>query len=130
MSRGERPLFIIDVDWTITDCGEPRRIRPGMRQLLGVLSVAGEVHAWSAGGQAHVREVIDEFKLGEYIVAAHDKPPYPPREEEALAILGRKPMLQLDDDLSEQIADWPFIALNSFTPESDGNVIDLDGYRP
>lgn len=114
----EQPLFVIDVDWTIYDGTRPGRLRPGMDLLIGSLATIGEVRLWSAGGRDHCIEVAERFELTENITDYHRKPPYPPTEEGAIAVLGRKASLQIDDDPSERVADWNFIAVEPYTIDS------------
>ena len=38
---------------------------------------------------------------------------YPMQEDAALAILGERPALQIDDDATERVADWPFAIAGS-----------------
>ncbi len=110
MSDNEKPLFVLDVDLTIYDgFARPPRLIDGSKILLQTLSTLGEVRLWSAGGESHAREVAQRFELADMISDYHDKPPYPPTEESAIRILGRKAALQIDDDVSERVADWPFV---------------------
>lgn len=109
MNIPEKPLFVVDVDLTIYDCfSRPPRLIDGSRLLLQTLSSIGEVRLWSAGGETHCRQIAQRYELTDFIANYHDKP-RPNTEEEALRILGRKAILQIDDDPSERIADWPFV---------------------
>ena len=106
----DKPLFVVDVDLTIYDCfSKPPQLINGSRLLLQTLSTIGEVHLWSAGGESHARNIAQEFELTDTITDYHNKPAYPPTEKEAIRILGRVATLQIDDDPTERIADWPFV---------------------
>lgn len=109
MNQPEKPLFILDVDLTIHDAfSRPTAMIKGTRLLLQVLDALGEVRLWSAGGASHCRQIAQTYELTDLVADYHDKP-RPNTEEEALRILGRKATLQIDDDPSERIADWPFV---------------------
>lgn len=119
MTKVEKPLIVFDVDWTIYDCGNPPRLRPGIDLLLGALSTMGaEVHLWSAGGKYHCEDIAHKFELTKYISGFHDKPNFPPTEKDAIAILGRVASLQIDDDENEKVSDWPFLHVTPFTIDS------------
>ena len=106
------PLYVVDVDLTIVDSfNDFPLLIPGRRQMLKAMSTLGEVVLWSAGGADYVQDTVATFGLHNYVHGWRRKPEYPPQEDEALSILGRKPDLQVDDDPSERVADWPFLHL-------------------
>jgi hypothetical protein len=113
----ENPLFVIDVDCTIYDNKEPTRRREGIELLFGSLALIGEVHLWSAAGAEHAAAIAAAQGLQAYVAAVHDKPAYPPTEKDAIRILGRPAALQVDDDETERVADWPFLKVEAFWPE-------------
>jgi hypothetical protein len=111
------PLIIFDTDLVIGDgspaprCAHPR----GLTVLISVLVALGyELRAWSAGGAEHARAVVAHAGLVDAFAAYHTKPDYPMTERACLAILGRRPALQVDDDPSERVADWPFLQADNW----------------
>lgn len=115
-----RPLVVLDVDGTITNgrIASRARPRPGIGLLFLVLRALDfEVVAWSAGGMAHARSSCAHVGLPVHRAMA--KPPYPITEAAAIAALGRRPVLQVDDDPAERVADWPFLHLRSYLAVDD-----------
>lgn len=114
MSKAERPLVIVDVDLTIYDTfAQPPRLIDGTRLLLESLGKTAEVHLWSAGGGQYAQKIAEECGVNDLVQGYHDKPEHPPTEESAIQILGRKAILQIDDDLSERIPGWNFVLANA-----------------
>jgi len=101
------PIVLFDIDGVILSAdGTPL---PGAGWLVDTLMCLGfEVRFWSAGGTRHAGEAINRAGIyGSFTI--HEKPTYPPTEDDALRIVGRRPALQIDDDHTERIADWPFM---------------------
>lgn len=120
MTTPERPLIVVDVDLTIFDeFADPPQLMPNAKLLLHALSLLGEVHLWSGGGEQHCRVVAQTHKLGEFITDYHDKPRRPVQEAEAIQILGRAAALQIDDEPTERVADWPFVHADLVTEMYD-----------
>jgi hypothetical protein len=113
ISNGQRP--------NVTVNGESRFVgRPGIRDLFDVLGCLGfRVVVWSAGGAKYAREVCEALNVHGSVREYADKPPYPMTEEEAEINLGRRPVLQIDDDPTERVADWPFMVLPTFAAAPD-----------
>lgn len=108
----ESPLYLFDVDGTIHDWANRARrnaLMPGTREVFERYSEHGEIHVWTAGGEDWAHDFIALHALERYVAGYHAKPIYPPTEEAALGLLGRKATLQFDDDPGERIADWPFV---------------------
>lgn len=101
-----QPFVLFDVDGCLLDFhGEPM---PGVTRLLDTVRLLGfQVRVWSAGGEKWARKAADS--LGATEARCYDKPDYPPTEADALVLLGSRPALQVDDDATERIADWPFM---------------------
>lgn len=113
----EHPMILFDVDGTIS-CGTPRCVpRPGMLLLCDTLACLGyELVAWSAGGAAHAQDHVERCGLHGSVHRYLTKPSYPITEEAALAVVGRRPALQIDDDPTERVGDWPFMQVETFQP--------------
>lgn len=81
---------------------------PGIQRLLGTLQLLGfEIRIWSAGGAERAQHVAASLGIPE--AKCYSKPEYPIQPEAALALLGDVPALQMDDDPTERVADWPFM---------------------
>lgn len=110
-------IVLLDVDGVVA-CGRPARScrpRPGIRDLVDVLTCAGhEVVLWSAGGAEHARAVAARIGIHGAVRRFHAKPDYPMTEEAALAVIGARPVLQVDDDRGERVADWPFMQIEGW----------------
>src|SRR4051812_23995726 len=111
---GATPLVLFDIDGVILGVdGTPVPSAPALIDTLMCLGF--EVHFWSAGGTRHVGDALQRAGIyGSF--GAHDKPIYPPTEAAALKIIGRRPALQIDDDPTERVADWPFMVWTYGTP--------------
>jgi hypothetical protein len=124
----ERLDIVFDVDGVISNGQHPnmtvngRRTivgRPGMQELFDTLAELGyHIVVWSAGGAKYARQVCEALNLHGSVAYYADKPPYPPMIEEVEISLGRLPRLQIDDDPTERVGDWPFMAWPSFRAES------------
>jgi hypothetical protein len=113
----ERRIVLFDIDGVVLAVdGTPM---PGAQALVDTLMCLGyEVHFWSAGGTLHVADALQRAGIyGGF--KAHEKPTYPPTEDEALRIVGRRPALQIDDDPTERVADWPFMVWAATRPAED-----------
>jgi NLI interacting factor-like phosphatase len=109
-AEGEIVLF--DVDGTLSDGRIWRKAtaRPGVRDLLDTLAMLGfQLVVWSSGGEEYARRVAEALGLHGAVWRYAAKPSYPMNEEAALAAIGRRPALQVDDDHTERVADWPFM---------------------
>lgn len=103
---------LLDVDGIVNLVGPGAPIRPGLVLLCDMLTCLGyELRLWSAGGAAHARSEAERAGIHGSVTAYFDKAEYPMSEQAALAILGRRPALQVDDDPTERVADWPFMLL-------------------
>lgn len=97
---------LLDVDGVCVDYnGAPM---PGIGRLVKTFEALGyAVVLWSAGGRNYCWEAA--ARCGFKPVNAFTKPDYPIQEAAALALLKHPPVLQLDDDPTERVADWPFM---------------------
>lgn len=127
MSDHTSTYVLLDVDGVVA-CGRsvPRcRPRPGIRDLVDVLTCLGhEVVLWSGGGAEHAEEVAQAVGIHGAVRRFYSKPRYPMTEEAALATVGERPALQVDDDPCERVGDWPFFLIEGWygtdaTPESE-----------
>lgn len=111
----DRPVVLFDVDGVLTQRdGTPT---PGIARLVDVLQLLGfEVRFWSAGGVAHIGETL--AKVGIYgMFTLRPKPEYPIAVERAVEAIGGRVALQIDDDPTERVGDWPFMQWDP-VPES------------
>ena len=105
-------IVLLDVDGVIADGQAAKKCapRPGIRLLVDTLArLDYEVVAWSAGGVLHARDVVYACGLNCVIHRFLNKPDLPMQEEDALRLVGERPALQIDDDPSERVGDWPFM---------------------
>ena len=102
------PMVLLDVDGVVLDArGDPM---PGIGFALDLLACLGfEVVLWSAGGPAYAEAAGQRTGHHGAISGYRGKPTYPPTEEEALRFVRRRPVLQVDDDPTERVADWQFM---------------------
>lgn len=118
------PMVLLDVDGVVLDArGDPM---PGIGFALDLLACLGfEVVLWSAGGPAYAEAAGQRTGHHGAISGYRGKPTYPPTEEEALRFVRRRPVLQVDDDPTERVADWQFMvpALRS-TPAAPADLLD------
>lgn len=113
------PIVIFDVDGVLGDGSvAPKCLHaPGLLMLTsGLITLGYELHAWSAGGDTHAHDVVKHGGMSRMFVRYHDKAPYPMHEADALAILGARPVLQIDDDISERVSDWAFLHADGWYP--------------
>lgn len=111
-------IVLFDVDGVLSDGRIWRRAtaRPGVQTTLDTLACLGfQLIAWSSGGAEYAQRVCEALVLHGSIWRYASKPAYPMTEEAALAVIGSRPVLQIDDDPTERIADWPFMEWPSFT---------------
>lgn len=102
-----KPYVLFDVDGCLLDYRG--NIIPGIQRLLDTLRLLGfEIRIWSAGGKEYARETAERLGLAG-VAECYRKPSYPPTLEDALALLGSAPALQVDDDPTERIPGWPFM---------------------
>ncbi|MDB5186511.1 MAG: hypothetical protein JWL85_1034 [Candidatus Saccharibacteria bacterium] len=110
----KRLYIVMDVDNTIWS-PHTQGPRPGIELLLRSLHVIADINLWSgASRETHSKEVAAMLGLTQYIAAFHKKPPYPMQEEAAFEVLGRRPDLQVDDDIAERVAGWPFMWMKPY----------------
>ena len=98
---------LVDVDGVILDYAG--KMRWGVRNILhGFVEIGYELTLWSGNGEAHAHRTMRraDLPLSSRVFA---KPDYPIQLDAALELLGSVPVLQLDDDPTERVADWPFI---------------------
>ena len=101
-------IVLFDVDGTLLR--RDGSIRPGAALVIRTLMALDySVHFWSGQGEHHARMVANSIGLGLPHIPCHTKPPYPMAEHTALRIIGERPVLQIDDQRSDRIADWPFM---------------------
>jgi len=102
------PYVLLDVDGVCVDYyGRPM---PGIERLVEVLRLLGfEIVLWSGGGAVYARKVAAALGFLTDVKRCYDKPDYPIQFDAALALLGRPPALQVDDDPTERVGDWPFL---------------------
>jgi hypothetical protein len=103
------PFILFDVDGVLLDYdGEPM---PGMQRVLNILRLLGyDIKVWSAGGAEHAQDAASQFGLD---AECYTKPTYPIQVLDAIALLGGAPALQLDDDPTEHVDNWPFLLVEA-----------------
>jgi hypothetical protein len=112
-STTEPGLVVLDVDGCIMLVEPGYPIRPGILTMVKAFVQMGhEVVLWSAGGEEHAKEQALRAHIDEYVSHYYRKPEYPMTEADSLATLGRRPVLQIDDDHTERVADWPFLLVS------------------
>lgn len=95
-----RGYVLFDVDGTLIDhAGQPIPETMGLVRIVRLLDF--EVVLWSAAGADHAAQTAQRVGLGD--VRCFTKPARP--EEKAA--------LQVDNDASHRIGDWPFIKVAS-----------------
>lgn len=98
--------ILFDVDGVILS-NTTRQLVPGIQMLIDVLRLLGfKIAIWSSLGD-HAQEAVDKLGLNG-VARCFEKPDYPIQLDAALALLGNPPALQLDDDATERVGDWPF----------------------
>ena len=108
-------FILSDVDGVIVDYyGNPRLETIDLLWSFHALDF--ELVIWSGGYAGYPREIADRFNLP--VKRTFKKPDYPIQLGAALELLGGVPALQLDDDPTERVADWPFIHI----PCDDGTM--------
>lgn len=102
-----RPHYVLfDVDCVLVDLHQQPIMQ--MVQLAREAQASGcRLVLWSGGGDRHAREMAEVCGLQPDLCLR--KPEYPIQPEAALAVLGHPPLMQFDDDPTEQVDGWPFM---------------------
>lgn len=110
-----KPVVLFDVDCTIV-CGCLGETRPGLLEFMWLLSFLGfEINLWSAGGSDHAAKVAKRFGFEPIVWLTFTKPDYPMTLKTVEAVLQFSDVaLQVDDDESEHVEPWPFVAVEPF----------------
>lgn len=129
-------IILMDVDGTVS-CGRsaPRcRARPGMGVTIELLDALGyELAMWSAGGAQHAWAVAQHCGYAEHVHRFYGKPDGPMSPENALCVIGEtvRPVLQVDDELTERVGDWPFFLIEGWygdtTTTPSGLIVPQEG---
>lgn len=116
-------VVLLDIDGVIES--GPKHSRPGMVLLCDTLTLLGfEVVAWSSGGAEHALKAVERCGLHGSIHRFLSKPDYPMTKASVLERVGQRPALQIDDDATERIGDWPFMLLETFRPPPKDGILD------
>lgn len=104
-------MFVLsDVDGVLLDY--ERKPRWDAIWVLHNLAALGfEIVVWSGRGETVALRVALSFGLPTS-TRCFAKPDYPISLDAALALLGGAPVLQLDDDPTERVGDWPFLLIH------------------
>ena len=119
-----RPILLLDVDGVVTLIEPGAPMRPGIDLLCqAFVALGGSVVLWSGPGAEHAEEVATRVGIDKYVTKYLAKPDYPITEEAALLALQDIPVLQVDDDATERVGNWPFLHLPSDPlPEGMGGL--------
>lgn len=120
-----RPYALIDIDGVL-GCGQVAphcHHVPRADTLVRVCDALGyELHAWSAGGSAHARDVVAHGGWARMFTDYHTKPDYRTTAGRALEAIGRDhaPAIQVDDDPTERVSGWPFLLASEWYAGVEG----------
>lgn len=107
-----RPILLLDVDGVVNLIEPDAPIRPGIELLCQLFTaLGGDIFLWTGPGPEHAQIEAERAGITQYITKYLGKPDYPMTEEAALATVGAIPVLQVDDDITERVANWPFLHL-------------------
>lgn len=107
------PFLLLDVDWVITLPAAGAPPRPGIGPFCQLFIDHGvAIKLWSGAGAEHAKKEAHRVGIDKHVTAYLSKPDYPISQTAAISALGSAPILQVDDDATEAVADWPFLHLS------------------
>lgn len=112
LPKRAKPILLLDVDGVINLIEPGAPIRPGIEFLCQVFTaLGGIIILWSGPGPEHARAEAERAGITSYVTKYLAKPDYPIAEDAALVAVGAVPVLQVDDDITERVGNWPFLHL-------------------